>query len=255
MIPEAKSRKVMQEYIVVLVMESISIKTGMIWRRFLAKRVLQTYTPRVCLEKDALVNIEKQIDGKLSGCIRSVCISHASTSVIGASTGVIGVHEGIYFVISCPLYYLKRCRTFQLFFRYVCLQEKPTVSHDKVVYYLRLSTSQLPIESQFISSLKDNLNAEVALGTVTNVKEACAWLGYTYLFIRMKSNPSEYGIGWDEVMEDPSLISKQRSLVTDAACSLDKSKMMRLDKNSGNFLLYRTSSHCNFASHFKKSGN
>lgn len=52
---------------------------------------------------------------------------------------------------------------------------------------------------QFISSLKDNLNAEVALGTVTNVKEACAWLGYTYLFIRMKMNPLAYGIGWDEV--------------------------------------------------------
>lgn len=52
---------------------------------------------------------------------------------------------------------------------------------------------------QFIRSLKDNLNAEVALGTVTNVKEACAWLGYTYLFIRMKMNPLAYGIGWDEV--------------------------------------------------------
>jgi hypothetical protein len=53
---------------------------------------------------------------------------------------------------------------------------------------------------QFISSLKDNLNAEVALGTVTNVKEACAWLGYTYLFIRMRMNPLAYGIGWDEVL-------------------------------------------------------
>lgn len=56
---------------------------------------------------------------------------------------------------------------------------------------------------QFISSLKDNLNAEVALGTVTNVKEACAWLGYTYLFIRMRLNPLAYGIGWDEVLYGP----------------------------------------------------
>jgi hypothetical protein len=52
---------------------------------------------------------------------------------------------------------------------------------------------------QFLGSLKDNLNAEVALGTVTNVKEACAWLGYTYLFIRMKTNPLVYGIAWEEV--------------------------------------------------------
>lgn len=59
--------------------------------------------------------------------------------------------------------------------------------------------SSLNLNWQFITSLKDNLNAEVALGTVTNVKEACAWLGYTYLFIRMKMNPLAYGIGWDEV--------------------------------------------------------
>ncbi|KAL9254447.1 DExH-box ATP-dependent RNA helicase DExH14-like protein [Drosera capensis] len=119
-------------------------------------------------------------------------------------------------------------------------------SHEKLAYYLRLLTSQLPIESQFINSLKDNLNAEVALGTVTNVKEACAWLGYTYLFIRMKLNPLAYGIGWDEVVADPSLNLKQRALVTDAARALDKAKMMRFDEKSGNFYcteLGRIASH------------
>lgn len=119
-------------------------------------------------------------------------------------------------------------------------------SHDKLAHYLRLLTSQLPIESQFISSLKDNLNAEVALGTVTNVKEACAWLGYTYLFIRMKMNPLAYGIGWDEVVADPSLSLKQRALITDAARALDKAKMMRFDEKSGNFYcteLGRIASH------------
>ncbi|XP_011087302.1 DExH-box ATP-dependent RNA helicase DExH14 [Sesamum indicum] len=119
-------------------------------------------------------------------------------------------------------------------------------SHDKLAYYLRLLTSQLPIESQFINSLKDNLNAEVALGTVTNVKEACAWLGYTYLFIRMKMNPLAYGIGWDEVIADPSLSLKQRALVSDAARALDKAKMMRFDEKSGNFYcteLGRIASH------------
>ncbi|GAA0146069.1 DNA metabolism protein [Lithospermum erythrorhizon] len=119
-------------------------------------------------------------------------------------------------------------------------------THDKLAYYLRLLTSQLPIESQFIKSLKDNLNAEVALGTVTNVKEACAWLGYTYLFIRMKMNPLVYGIGWEEVLADPSLSLKQRALVTDAARELDTAKMMRFDEKSGNFYcteLGRIASH------------
>lgn len=52
---------------------------------------------------------------------------------------------------------------------------------------------------QFVSSLKDNLNAEVVLGTVTNVREASAWLGYTYLFVRMLKNPLVYGMSWEEV--------------------------------------------------------
>jgi activating signal cointegrator complex subunit 3 len=52
---------------------------------------------------------------------------------------------------------------------------------------------------QFVTSLKDNLNAEVVLGTVTNVREASAWLGYTYLFVRMLKNPLVYGMSWEEV--------------------------------------------------------
>ncbi|CAN6469997.1 unnamed protein product [Victoria cruziana] len=119
-------------------------------------------------------------------------------------------------------------------------------THDRLAYYLRLLTNQLPIESQFVSSLKDNLNAEVVLGTVTNVREACAWLGYTYLFIRMRTNPLAYGVGWEEVIVDPLLLSKQRSLIIDAARALDKAKMMRFDEKSGNFYcteLGRIASH------------
>lgn len=36
---------------------------------------------------------------------------------------------------------------------------------------------QLPVESQFISKLADNLNAEIVLGSVQNAKEAVHWLG------------------------------------------------------------------------------
>lgn len=39
----------------------------------------------------------------------------------------------------------------------------------------------------------DSLNAEIALGTVANVNEGVQWIGYTYLFVRMKRNPSSYG--------------------------------------------------------------
>lgn len=43
--------------------------------------------------------------------------------------------------------------------------------------FLSWPVSQLPIESQFIGKLADNLNAEIVLGTVQNAKEAVHWLG------------------------------------------------------------------------------
>lgn len=51
----------------------------------------------------------------------------------------------------------------------------------------------------YLQSLTDNLNAEVSLGTVTNVDEAVKWLSYTYLFVRMKANPLVYGIPYTAV--------------------------------------------------------
>lgn len=49
-----------------------------------------------------------------------------------------------------------------------------------------------------------------------------------------------------QVISDPSLAFKQRSLVIDAARALDKAKMMRFDEKSGNFYcteLGRIASH------------
>lgn len=55
-------------------------------------------------------------------------------------------------------------------------------NHSELRYYLSLLNQQLPIESQFIKKLPDNLNAEIVLGTVQNVKEAIDWLGRRMLY-------------------------------------------------------------------------
>ena len=66
-------------------------------------------------------------------------------------------------------------------------------------------TSSYPIESQFISKLCDHLNAEIALGTVTSVREAVTWLSYTYLHVRMLRNPLAYGIPFEQVQSQPPI--------------------------------------------------
>ena len=45
-------------------------------------------------------------------------------------------------------------------------------NHSGLRYYLSLLNQQLPIESQFMSKLSDNLNAKIALGTIRNRDEA-----------------------------------------------------------------------------------
>jgi len=45
-------------------------------------------------------------------------------------------------------------------------------NHSELQYYLSLLNQQLPIESQFVSRLADNLNAEIVLGSARNRDEA-----------------------------------------------------------------------------------
>lgn len=49
------------------------------------------------------------------------------------------------------------------------------------------------------------LNAEIVLGTISNVNEAMDWLSYTYLYVRMIHSPTLYGISYDVEKEDALL--------------------------------------------------
>ncbi|KAI7781701.1 hypothetical protein LA080_014467 [Diaporthe eres] len=99
-------------------------------------------------------------------------------------------------------------------------------TQDKLAHYLTAVTDQLPIESKFSAKLVDNLNAEVALGTVTSIPEAVQWIGYSYLFVRMRRNPMAYGIDWNEFQDDPSLVQRRRQLAIQAAKTLQQCQMI-----------------------------
>ncbi|KAF2487544.1 Sec63 Brl domain-containing protein [Neohortaea acidophila] len=99
-------------------------------------------------------------------------------------------------------------------------------TQDKLQHYLSAVTQQQPIESQFSKKMVDNLNAEISLGTVTSVPEAVTWLGYSYLFVRMRRNPLTYGIDWAEIRDDPNLVQRRRDLVVKAARVLQQSQMI-----------------------------
>ncbi|KAI9903001.1 hypothetical protein N3K66_002353 [Trichothecium roseum] len=105
-------------------------------------------------------------------------------------------------------------------------------TQGEIQYYLSLLNQQLPIESQFISKLVDNLNAEVVLGNVRTRDEAVEWLGYTYLFVRMLRSPGLYQVG-AEYEEDEALEQKRVDLIHSAAMVLRKTNLVKYDEKTG----------------------
>jgi antiviral helicase SLH1 len=108
---------------------------------------------------------------------------------------------------------------------------------DKLSHYVDAITSQHPIESKFKTGIIDALNAEVALGSVSNVADGTTWLSYTYLFTRMKRNPLAYGMLADEVVEDPQLGARRLIEITAAAKYLASCKMLQFDAATGQFTM------------------
>ncbi|KAK2626709.1 hypothetical protein QTJ16_003884 [Diplocarpon rosae] len=105
-------------------------------------------------------------------------------------------------------------------------------TQTEMQYYLSLLNQQLPIESQFVSKLADNLNAEIVLGNVRSRDEGVEWLGYTYLFVRMLRSPGLYSVGAD-YEEDNALEQKRVDLIHSAAVVLEKSNLVKYDKKTG----------------------
>ncbi|XP_044714925.1 sec63 brl domain-containing protein [Hirsutella rhossiliensis] len=105
-------------------------------------------------------------------------------------------------------------------------------TQSEIQYYLSLLNQQLPIESQFVSKLVDNLNAEIVLGNVRTRDEGVEWLGYTYLFIRMLRSPGLYQVG-AEYEDDGALEQKRVDLIHSAAMVLRQSNLIKYDEKTG----------------------
>lgn len=106
-------------------------------------------------------------------------------------------------------------------------------SQTEIQYYLSLMNQQLPIESQLISKLADNLNAEIVLGNIRSRDEGVDWLGYTYLFVRMIRSPGLYSVGAD-YDQDEALEQKRVDLIHSAAVILAKAELVKYDPRTGN---------------------
>ncbi|KIV84311.1 hypothetical protein PV11_00099 [Exophiala sideris] len=105
-------------------------------------------------------------------------------------------------------------------------------SQAEIQYYLSLLNQQLPIESQLMSKMADNLNAEIVLGNIQSRDQGVEWLGYTYLFVRMIRSPGLYSVGAD-YSNDETLEQKRVDLIHSAATVLERAGLVKYDKKTG----------------------
>ncbi|ENN76138.1 hypothetical protein YQE_07311, partial [Dendroctonus ponderosae] len=106
-------------------------------------------------------------------------------------------------------------------------------SMANVSNYMGLMLSQVPIESQFLNCVPDNLNAEIVLGTVSNLREAMEWLTNTFLYCRIRRNPLVYGLTFKEVFDGLQFNRFLQTQIDNAAATLEKSQLIRFDPSLG----------------------
>lgn len=91
-----------------------------------------------------------------------------------------------------------------------------------LVDYLACTCNYMPL------SIRDLLTANsLCCRLLQNLKDAAAWLGYTYLYVRMLRSPQLYGVPLGAVEDDPLLQQHRLDLAHSAALLLDKNNLIR----------------------------
>lgn len=73
---------------------------------------------------------------------------------------------------------------------------------ERVPHYERLVSGTESLESCLHLNLIDHLNAEITLGNVTDVESGTKWLAGTFLFVRLRRNPTYYKLREGASQED-----------------------------------------------------
>ncbi|SMN21670.1 similar to Saccharomyces cerevisiae YER172C BRR2 RNA-dependent ATPase RNA helicase (DEIH box) [Maudiozyma saulgeensis] len=104
-------------------------------------------------------------------------------------------------------------------------------NQSDIQYYLAVLNQQLPIESQLISKVVDNLNAEVVSGNVKSLTEAVDWLSYTYFYVRVLMSPELYKVPQAE--NDETLMQFRKQLMHTVFCVLAQQNLLVYNQDTG----------------------
>ncbi|GIJ92257.1 sec63 protein [Aspergillus pseudoviridinutans] len=80
---------------------------------------------------------------------------------------------------------------------------------ERVQHYEKLVSGSETLESCLHLNLIDHLNAEIGLGTITDVDSAVRWLAGTFLFVRLRRNPMHYRLKEGATKDDEDEMLRQ----------------------------------------------
>ncbi|OQE13378.1 hypothetical protein PENFLA_c049G06462 [Penicillium flavigenum] len=80
---------------------------------------------------------------------------------------------------------------------------------ERVAHYERLVQGSESLESCLHLNLIDHLNAEIGLGNISDIESAIKWLAGTFLFVRLRRNPTHYKLKEGANQEDEDELLRQ----------------------------------------------
>ena len=106
---------------------------------------------------------------------------------------------------------------------------------ENVKKYEKIVHNSNPIESSLLTNLIEHLNAEIALGFITDEEDVMRWIRSTFLYIRIQKNPINYKVSDSRVVTIflSNLCQKQIK-------ELNENKFIEVIKNDKNTILRST---------------
>ena len=101
--------------------------------------------------------------------------------------------------------------------------------HDvKKEFYKKFLHEPFPVESSLHECIEDHLNAEIVAGTIRSMYDAMDYITWTYLFRRIRMNPTYYGCEEDSEKAVSEYLSK---LIESSIISLENSGCVEVGAN------------------------
>ncbi|KAJ2767149.1 activating signal cointegrator 1 complex subunit 3 [Coemansia nantahalensis] len=99
------------------------------------------------------------------------------------------------------------------------------VTDAKKDFYKKFLHAPFPVESSLHRHLREHINAEIAAGSIASAQDAVEYLSWTYLFRRLRQNPTYYGV---EDTTDAGVNRHLSRMVMDCFAELERAQCVEI---------------------------